>query len=86
MPTIYPEEIVDDDEAEGLPRWSESNPGDDQKSFLYPTPPGPHRRYAARRTGQQAREVDRLAGNPSPAPRLTPRQWSAQWRCLDEEK
>lgn len=73
MPTIHPDEIVDD-EAEFMPRWSGSNPGQGS-SFIYPAAAGPDRRHAAsRRSGQQA------------APGLTPKQWLAQWCCLNEDK
>jgi hypothetical protein len=84
MPTIFPEETFDD-EAECIPHGSRLEPGRGQKP--YPAAAGFERRNAApRRSGPQARVVDRLAGTPSTAPGLTPTQWLAQWCCLDEQK
>lgn len=85
MPTIYPEDILDD-EAGCTPHWSRSDPGHGQKSFVYPVSAGLERRHASPRlSGQQARVVDRLAARLTVAPGLTPSQWLAQWCCLDEQ-
>lgn len=85
MPTIYQEEIFDD-EAGCTSHWPRSNPVHGQKSFVYPAPAGLEWRHAAPRPSrQQARVVDRVAGNPSAAPGLTPTQWLAQWCCLEEQ-
>ena len=84
MPTIYPEETFDY-EAECIPHGSRPEPGRGQQS--YPATAGLERRRALpRRSGPQARVVDRLVGKLAPAPGLTPSQWLAQWCCLDEQE